>query len=306
MPGFLKLLVASLTTALILFTSSAFADSGGWRLSSPKGVVRVMQPGEAIIKGKDNMALPIGTVVTTGKDSSAVLSNGRQQIDLAADTRLTVAESSEGLTVIRQDTGTAFYQVDSKAMPHFRVDTTLLAAVVKGTGFTVSAGPDADMVHVAHGLVQVKAQQSDQAVDVRPGETARVERTSPFGITVAGTREASVAPAAVSIPPIDYAEASNNLLQPVAASSEAGRSNSSSGSADPGNGQAALSTRAAGGQSDNSAGNVAAQGNAANGPGNSNGGGQPPVDPATGGNGNGNGGGNPGNNNPEPPRGPRP
>ena len=332
MPHYLKVVIACMSLAMTWLAQPAFAKGEEWQLSSPSGIVRVMLPGEAITKGKDGMSLPTGTVVTTGRESSAVLSNGAQKIDLAADTRLTVAESSGGMTTIRQDAGAAFYQVDSKSMPHFRVDTALLAAVVKGTGFTVSAGPDADVVHVAHGLVEVSLQQGGGAVDVAPGETARVKRANPFEIGVAGSKEATAAPAALSIPPIDYAEASGNLLQsdsgpgdaakgkpdsaPEAASSEQGNQ----GEERQNFNAAAVSAAQGGASNANGAGNAdgAANGDRA---GNGNGGGAPSGDGT--GNGNGNGGGapsgdgtgngngtgntdNPGGGAPATPRGPKP
>ncbi len=125
------------------------------------------------------MSLPQGTVITTGRNSSAVLSRDGQQIDMAADTRLTVAQSGRGMTVIRQEAGSAYYQVDKQAMPHFRVDTSLLAAVVKGTGFTVVAGPDGDRVFVSEGVVEVGLQANGQSVDLSAGETVVVDRATP-------------------------------------------------------------------------------------------------------------------------------
>lgn len=274
----------------------AQAEPAEWRLASLEGVVRVMQPGSAIIKGKQDMTLPIGTVVTTGRESSVTLTNGRQQIDIAADARLTVVESSDGLTVVRQDAGAAFYQVDRKSMPHFRVDTNLLAAVVKGTGFTVSAGPEADVVHVAHGLVEVSLQQGSGAVDVNPGETARIERMAPSEIKVTGTKEASAVPAAIVVPAINYAEASGNLLQPVAGQGHVGQGRSSSLPDAAGQGQdmqtavrenlTAANVRAneGGANANAAAGNGAGNSNGA-----SNGNGNPAGDAATNGAGNGNG-----------------
>jgi hypothetical protein len=228
MTYFLKLITACFLVAAACMLQPAHADADNWQLSEPKGVVRVMLPGAAITKGRDEMSLPAGTVITTGRDSAAVMLRGSQRIEIAADARLTVSENADGFTRIRQDTGAAYYQVDSRSMPHFRVDTTLLAAVVKGTGFTVSAGPDAHVVHVAHGLVEVRAHQGPGVSDVRPGETARVERGSPLDIKLEGPKDASAGPKAVNIPAIDYANASNNLLQPVRGSADTGRNNGSS------------------------------------------------------------------------------
>ena len=228
MTYFLKLIAACFCLAAVSMLQPAHADADNWQLSEPKGIVRVMLPGAAITKGRDEMSLPAGTVITTGRESTAVMVRGSQRIEIAADARLTVSENADGFTRIRQDTGAAYYQVDSRAMPHFRVDTTLLAAVVKGTGFTVSAGPDAHVVHVAHGLVEVRANQGQGVSDVRPGETARVERASPLDLKLEGPQEASAGPKAINIPAIDYANASNNLLQSFSGPADTGRDNGAS------------------------------------------------------------------------------
>jgi hypothetical protein len=76
MPHYLKVVIACMSLAMTWLAQPAFAKGEEWQLSSPSGIVRVMLPGEAITKGKDGMSLPTGTVVTTGRESSAVLSNG--------------------------------------------------------------------------------------------------------------------------------------------------------------------------------------------------------------------------------------
>ena len=103
---------------------------------------------------------------------------------MAEDTRLTVAQSGRQMTVIRQETGSAYYQVDKQSMPHFRVDTSLLAAVVKGTGFTVVAGGGSDRVIVSEGVVEVESLSSGRSVELGAGEGAVIDSQSPGEIEV--------------------------------------------------------------------------------------------------------------------------
>lgn len=84
------------------------------------------------------------------------------------------AQEDQGMTRILQDLGTLMFKVDKKHKPHFRVETPVIAAVVKGTTFTVTAGPDTHTVHVAEGLVEVTSLKSDESVYVPAGETVRV------------------------------------------------------------------------------------------------------------------------------------
>ncbi|MEH6696866.1 MAG: FecR family protein, partial [Hyphomonas sp.] len=287
----------------------ASADTTDWHILESGGIVRVMIPGSAIVKGQPGMELPTGTLITTGQGGEATLVRGEQRVSMASDSRLTLSANSEDLTRIRQDSGTVLYEVDRKKVPHFRVDTALLAAVVKGTGFTVSAGPDTDIVHVSHGLVQVLSQADGGAADVSPGETALIAQSAPSQITIKGPKDAAILPGMVDVPPIDYAGASGNLVQgadikmaPVTANgngyngeaqtrgaSEAGGNNSASSM-----GSSALLARQAGANSNaggNGNGNAGGNGNGnagSNGNGNAGGNGNGNA----GGNGNGNAGGN--------------
>ncbi|MEE2921262.1 MAG: FecR domain-containing protein [Pseudomonadota bacterium] len=211
---FRSLVAAFLSLCLAGLTLPALADSGSWTLVESDGVVRVMVPGSAIAKARPGMDLPTGTLVTTGKDATATLERDAQRIGIAPESRLTLSASSGEMTLIRQDAGAAAYEVDRRKAKHFRVDTALIAAVVKGTVFTVSAGPDADSVHVSNGLVEVRAQADGRAVDVNPGEIASVARNAPDRIDVSGPKEASTPLQAPDVPAIDYAEASDQLLKP--------------------------------------------------------------------------------------------
>ena len=211
---FRSLVAAFLSLCLAGLASPALADSGSWTLVESDGVVRVMVPGSAIAKARPGMELPTGTLVTTGKDATATLERDAQRIGIAPESRLTLSASSGEMTLIRQDAGAAAYEVDRRKAKHFRVDTALIAAVVKGTVFTVSAGPDADSVHVSNGLVEVRSQADGRAVDVNPGEIASVTRNTPDRIDVSGPKEASTPLQAPDVPAIDYAEASDQLLKP--------------------------------------------------------------------------------------------
>jgi hypothetical protein len=213
---FRSLVAAFLSLCLAGLALPALADSGSWTLVESDGVVRVMVPGSAIAKARPGMDLPTGTLVTTGKDATATLERDAQRIGIAPESRLTLSASSGEMTLIRQDAGAAAYEVDRRKAKHFRVDTALIAAVVKGTVFTVSAGPDADSVHVSNGLVEVRSQADGRAVDVNPGEIASVARNAPDRIDVSGPKEASTPLQTPDVPAIDYAEASDQLLKPFA------------------------------------------------------------------------------------------
>jgi hypothetical protein len=198
--GFIGLQLA----ALWLFGGYQFAsaEAGEWRLIQAEGIVRVMLPGAGMLRGRETMTLPQGTVVTTGPEGRAVLARGSQQIDLSADTRLTVAANAEGMVGIHQGAGTAYYQVESRSVPHFRVDTALMAAVVKGTSFRIEAGEGGDALHVIKGLVEVSARDGATAEMVGAGQAARIDRLFPSEVSVIGASASDIAPSGLMVRPI--------------------------------------------------------------------------------------------------------
>lgn len=201
---------AALATAIL--GGEAFADEALWRVTELRGVVRVAEPGLGLADARMNVTLPVGATITTGGQSRATIENGAQRIVMTANSRMTIApDSASGLTRILQDMGSLLFQVDRRESRHFQVETPLLAAVVKGTTFTVTAGGGEDMVHVAQGLVEVRANQGGAANDVGAGQTVRVARGEPAVVAMvqAGSE---VANAPEVVPALDYAEASEGLF----------------------------------------------------------------------------------------------
>src|SRR3954468_11227428 len=139
---------ALITAAFVLIGSSAWAAD--WRLVEMSGQVRIAAPGAEPAAGRQGQALPIGSSVTTFQGGRAVLDNGLQHIVVGPNSRMTLApEQTSGMARVVQDLGAILFQVDKKDKPHFRVETPLLAAVVKGTTFTVEVNALADTVNVA-------------------------------------------------------------------------------------------------------------------------------------------------------------
>ena len=272
-------LVALIFLWLSLATA-AFADD--WKIREVSGAVRVTLPARNPASATVGQTLPIGTSITTGGNGRATMTNGQQRIVVGPNSRTTLAPEQGGVTRILQDLGSALFQVDRQGRPHFRVETPLLAAVVKGTTFTVSVDPLGDRVHVAEGLVEVRSNSSNVAGDVAAGATGVVTRDQPATVDVT-TPSASVTidSAALNIAPIDYSTASGGLVENAALPPASGPATG----AVPGPTAPAPTTSS-------SPGPAPGTGNNGNGNGNGNGGTAPAS--GTGNNGNGNGNGNDG------------
>ena len=277
----------ALIAAFTWLVVPAAAEKVDWRLTEATGIVRVLQPGMVPQPGRAGMALKVGSTITTGRQASAVVANGQQVIRISGDSRTTIApDSGDGMTRILQDVGSAMFKVDRRADQHFRVETPLLAAVVKGTTFTVTAGVAEDVVNVSQGLVEVRALRSDLVRDLPAGQTVRIRHDNPTSFQVAAPTAGRPALENVQVPALDYAAVTNGVVQ-SSGPAAAGRSLSVTGAA------AASNSPSSSGDAAGAAGGIGAAGSAH--------GGEAGVVPVTAlaaraSNGNGNGaGGRPGN-----------
>lgn len=201
--------LALLSSTFLFGVGAAHAD---WRMTEVTGRVRVTLPGQEAISGTVNLTLPAGADVTTAAGARAVLVDGPKRIVVGPNSRMTVAAGQpEGMTRIVQDLGSILFQVDKQARPHFRVDTPLLAAVVKGTTFTVSISAVSDSVHVAEGLVGVSPQNGGAGSDIPAGVTGQVLRSAPDQVGVIAPSETPPPVAETVAPPLDYSEATEGL-----------------------------------------------------------------------------------------------
>jgi hypothetical protein len=214
MQKFFALVCAFALGAATVVVTPVSAQQVGWRVTAREGVVRVREPGQDLSDAVLNQRLRPGTTLTTGADSRVTVENGAQRIVMTPNSRMTIAAiSDDGMTRILQDLGSLLFQVDRRQAQHFRVETPLLAAVVKGTTFTVSVGPQHDMVHVSQGLVEVRANEGGAVSDVAAGVTARVARTAPGAIAMTTPAEPAGVVHTVAAPALDYAVVSDGVVQ---------------------------------------------------------------------------------------------
>jgi len=121
-----------------------------------------LSPGSKIVTPAD------GRTVLTRADTSMTVSPN-SEIDLVS-----VVSSNAARTTIFQKIGAVLYKVEKQSDQHFEVETPYLAAVVKGTTFTVGVNDDAAITHVVEGAVEVTSLGSGQMQLVHPGQTATV------------------------------------------------------------------------------------------------------------------------------------
>jgi hypothetical protein len=192
--------VAILATMVLAFTAGLAQAAGvrGWTIQERTGHVQLVKSGISPIALTVGDQLAAGDWIETGPDGRAVLTRGEEHIVVAPDSRIGLPRENTGAfkTRILQTLGTILLTVQKQANQHFEVQTPQLAAVVKGTTFTVAVRGQRTAVHVVEGLVEVSDLASGLHNMVRPGQTGSV-LSGGRGVTVQdGSRGASGAPAA--------------------------------------------------------------------------------------------------------------
>ena len=170
---------------LILMASPAMAkDAAAWIVTQKSGDVRVLKNGLQPASLQVRTALSAGDVVATGANGRAMLTRGDDYVVVAPGSRLLLPKElkQSGFTRLVQQVGTMLYKVKHTGVPHFAVETPMLAAVVKGTSFTVVVDKDRAAVQVTEGVVEVSSLAGDAKRLVEGGMTVYVGRERPQDI----------------------------------------------------------------------------------------------------------------------------
>ena len=174
----------SATFAILLTLQAACAGAASasddrllWHMVQATGDVSATNGAVLAVALDPKAPLPDGAVISTGANGRALLKRGGEQVALGPSSRVTLG-SGELFTRIRQDAGSVLFSVGKRTAPHFEVDAPFLAAIVKGTVFTVTVDKTGSSVAVTQGAVEVATDGRSAVTLVKPGTTARVLRNS--------------------------------------------------------------------------------------------------------------------------------
>lgn len=183
-------IIQFLCAVMLVFAAPALAKPGptGWTVSQRSGQVQVVRPGARPAALHASSRLAPGDIIATGADGRALLTRGNDYVVVAPSSRLELPaeETTSGFTRLVQQLGTLFYKVQHTGVPHFAVETPMLAAVVKGTSFTVIVGEDRSAVQVTEGVVEVTSALGGDPRLVHGGATVVVDRNRPGEIIQIG------------------------------------------------------------------------------------------------------------------------
>ncbi|MDA9435843.1 FecR family protein [Bradyrhizobium sp. CCBAU 51627] len=166
----------ALMAALILGSApdASAADDGVWSVSKSSGEVWLATNGAQQVSLNQEETLKPGDTIRTGRNGRVLLVRGEETILISPNSVVGVpAEKKEGLpTTIIQQAGSILLEVEKRNVKHFEVETPYLAAVVKGTHFSVKVGAGSTKVGVLRGQVEVSDFKTGQVAQVMPGQVA--------------------------------------------------------------------------------------------------------------------------------------
>ena len=182
-----------LTIAAMMAGGSAQAETPQWKLSESAGTVNVLRSGVSRIAISGG-SLSAGDVITTGTKSRAVLVRGQEYVVVSPNSRLRISapEQSGGVVQFFEELGNVLFRIDKKSTPHFGVKTPYLAAVVKGTTFSVTVTESGTAVQVTEGAVQVSTLDGGATQLLSPGMIGMVDESQQFRLTIAGTESRTI------------------------------------------------------------------------------------------------------------------
>ncbi|MCJ8519051.1 hypothetical protein ABID21_001963 [Pseudorhizobium tarimense] len=191
----------------VLFSCPALAGAQDWTVTRATKQVSYTVDKTTWHAVEAGSIIPNQAWISTGPRGRATLSRGTESITLQPNT-LGAVITTQGLfsrkTDVVQQKGQIALNIEKRSRPHTFVHTPYLAAVVKGTTFTVTVTNRDASVSVEEGLVQVSSFTGGQSTNVGPGQQVTVDQAQEM--SVAGVAEApsvfSVEPTAASVPAV--------------------------------------------------------------------------------------------------------
>ncbi|MBB4067188.1 FecR domain-containing protein [Gellertiella hungarica] len=191
---------------------------------------------------KPGMTVKNQSWISTGPRGRVVLQRAKDRVTFQPNTLAGVYERP-GFAVhtdFAQQAGTIRLEIDPKVKPHLAVQTPYLAAVVKGTVFSVTVSGKGATVGVDRGRVEVTDALSGERTGVRAGQKAAVDNNPRTAMAVTGTNKhfepiVKVSPFSPMVPAPQAAVPSKTAKSTAAAATGAPGTDEASGTASPDN-----------------------------------------------------------------------
>ncbi|MFN5572551.1 MAG: FecR domain-containing protein, partial [Bradyrhizobium sp.] len=186
-----RFLLPALMAAFALGAAPAAfaADGEPWLVSKFSGDVWVTSSGATQVSlGREDMLKP-GDTIRTGPSGHVRLTRGAEMMMIGPNSEVGLpAAAKDGMaTTILQRAGSILLEVEKRNVQHFEVETPYLAAVVKGTKFSVTISGRNTRVEVSRGQVQVSDFKTGQIAQVMPRQAATAYASGRAGLVLSGS-----------------------------------------------------------------------------------------------------------------------
>jgi len=181
--------VLTVAVALVASSPALAGDDGVWSISKSSGEVWVTTNGAEQASLRQEDPLKPGDVIRTGRNGRVLLVRGEETILVSPNSVIGLpTEKKDGMsTTILQQAGSILLEVEKRNVKHFEVETPYLAAVVKGTHFSVTVNAASTSVNVERGQVEVSDFKTGQIAQILPGQTATSFAHGKGGLSLSGS-----------------------------------------------------------------------------------------------------------------------
>lgn len=158
--------------AILLVSNVALADD--WQAIKLRGDVFVYSaPTSTWVRLRRGDIVSDSSVVRTLQSGAVEFVRDRETIDLGPDTQIQIFDrTGRRYTTVREFFGTVSVEANVENVQHFSVQTPFVAAVVKGTIFSVISNAKISTVTVQRGKVGVEDVARHLLADIVPGQQA--------------------------------------------------------------------------------------------------------------------------------------
>jgi hypothetical protein len=169
----LRFITIFVATFIVAITS---VNASNWVVSKVRQPAVYSSDGKAWVKLDVGMTLPSSSWVNTGRGGRLVVKRGKEFIQFKPNTMAAIAKRDRAgkKTLIRQKFGELLLDVETRKRKHLKVETPFLAAVVKGTRFSVKVGKKSAKLSVERGVVEVTDERNGLKADIRTKQSVKV------------------------------------------------------------------------------------------------------------------------------------
>jgi hypothetical protein len=166
-------LIAPIAYAVAAILCAGLAAAAEWRIEKMSGDVRIFQDSNITwVSLSPNRTIKPGDSIWTGHNGRVLLVSDEGKVFLNPRSLIKVPAQylPENQTVLFQSMGTVEAEVTKREDQHFSIQSPYLAAVVKGTRFTLEIKDGHTRLGVSEGVVEATDTETGQVVAVAAGE----------------------------------------------------------------------------------------------------------------------------------------